>query len=166
MSTHCLAGNTQLPSAGSLVEHDQEKWVVPSPRTSSKDSPLFNTNKFSVLCSIHPSIQQNLLCITIFLSVPENPQSDWWPDVVLPLLKLLPFPISPPSPPSTHLVYLILTPPWTPLTLQAIFLNSQESTHTPPSLLPPSQVIWDSVPTLPSLNSLSHSGSQLYLLNV
>lgn len=99
---------SELPSAGSLVEHGQEKWVVPSPRNSSKDSPLFNTNKFPILCSIHPSIQQNLLCITIFLSVPENPQSDWWPDVVLPLLKLLPFPISPPSPPSTHLIH---TPP-------------------------------------------------------
>lgn len=89
--------HSELPSARSLVEHDQ-KWVVPSPMNSSKDSPLFNTNRFSVLCSVHPSIQQNLLCIGIFLSVPENPQSDWWPDVVLPLLKLLPFPISPPKP--------------------------------------------------------------------
>lgn len=155
--------HSELPSARSLVEHDQ-KWVVPSPMNSSKDSPLFNTNRFSVLCSVHPSIQQNLLCIGIFLSVPENPQSDWWPDVVLPLLKLLPFPISPPKPtlypsglPDSHTT---LDPP----TPQAIFSNSQESTHTPPSLLPPSQVIWDSVPTLASPNSLSHRGSQRLML--
>lgn len=44
------------------------------PQTLQRAHPLVNTNKFLVLCSVHPSIQQNFLCRTISPLLQEAPK--------------------------------------------------------------------------------------------
>lgn len=82
-----------------LLGHHQWNEFLPQ-EILQRAHPLMTYKCLVFSCSIHPSIQQNFLCITIAcISLYHYcPQRCWWPDVVLPMDQ-------PPHPSPTPTLY-------------------------------------------------------------